>query len=181
MRWSKLKQLIEARFTESLRGRLELHVTRYRKSHPYKWSELGEFWMTLDGSQIVSFSDGEYYACSSEYKLRLAEIGDEFPTSSAYEAARLVQYPVPDILDLLFSSMSSSVEDMLEDENALVRSLALADSRLGKRRLNSIRRDDLPSQLEQRIFDLRMGLEGAVALSPVLASSNVEASVSLDR
>lgn len=45
MRWSKVKQMVEARFANELQGRLSIELTKYRK--PTR-SENGAFYVLLD-------------------------------------------------------------------------------------------------------------------------------------
>ena len=70
MPWSKLKQRIEETFADSVRGRVELHQTRYRRAH----DQAGELWITLDGEQILSA--GSYTA-----ELMMAVISAEFEST----------------------------------------------------------------------------------------------------
>src|SRR5688572_21692574 len=50
MRWSKLKQQVESRFADTLRGRLELHTAHYRHAHDSD----GRLWLTIDGREAAS-------------------------------------------------------------------------------------------------------------------------------
>src|SRR5579862_3191216 len=59
MRWSKLKQRVEAMFADGVRGRVELHTTRYAKAH----DRFGRSWMTVDGREVVNMSN--YLACGN--------------------------------------------------------------------------------------------------------------------
>jgi len=44
MKWSKLKKQIEDKFCESLKRRVELRSTRYRRAHDHD----GKGWFTVD-------------------------------------------------------------------------------------------------------------------------------------
>src|SRR5687767_9806138 len=57
MRWSKLKQQVEAMFAEGIRGRVELRTTRYEKAH----DRFGRSWITIDGREVANMSN--YLAC----------------------------------------------------------------------------------------------------------------------
>ncbi|NQT88950.1 hypothetical protein HQ560_19435, partial [bacterium] len=50
MKWSKLKSQVEGMFADSVRGRVRLHSTRYRKAH----DQDGRAWITIDGREIVN-------------------------------------------------------------------------------------------------------------------------------
>lgn len=65
----------------------------------------------------------------------------------------------------LFDSLNQTVEQMLTHQNPLIRALALADSRYGKRRLLSFQvADEHP--LVQIVFYLRCDIEGIKYQSP---------------
>jgi len=53
MKWSKLKQQVEARFADSVRTHAALHITRYG---PSVSSTMTRGWLTWDGAEILSFS-----------------------------------------------------------------------------------------------------------------------------
>ena len=50
MRWSKLRQRVEAMFAEGVRGRVELRTTRYEKAH----DRFGRSWITVDGREVAN-------------------------------------------------------------------------------------------------------------------------------
>jgi hypothetical protein len=52
MMWSKLKQLTEEKFADSVKNRVEIFSTRYNKPN----STAGRGWITIDGIEIVNFS-----------------------------------------------------------------------------------------------------------------------------
>lgn len=49
MTWSKTKKLVESNFADSVKGRVTVHLTKYRKSHD---SASTEFRIHLDGKTI---------------------------------------------------------------------------------------------------------------------------------
>ncbi|SDG36026.1 hypothetical protein SAMN04488542_1384 [Fontibacillus panacisegetis] len=51
MQWSKMKEQIESRLCESLRGRVVYNSTRYRGSH----DKVGRSWITFDNEIIHDF------------------------------------------------------------------------------------------------------------------------------
>jgi hypothetical protein len=62
MMWSKLKQLTEEKFADSVKGRVEIFSTRYNKPN----STTGRGWITIDGVEIVNFAtmkSGAIYRC----------------------------------------------------------------------------------------------------------------------
>ena len=48
MRWTKLKQITEERFAPSVRDRVQVGVTRYRRAHDAE----GRWDVTIDGVQV---------------------------------------------------------------------------------------------------------------------------------
>jgi len=53
MRWSQLKQRVEANFAPRVRGRIELFQTRYRRAA----DSFGEVWVVIDGKRRYSWGD----------------------------------------------------------------------------------------------------------------------------
>jgi hypothetical protein len=70
MQWSKLKQLVEDRFAEALRGRVSIFVTRYRRSH----DEQGRWAILVDGREVVGMGDIPSWAEESQL---IAKVGQE--------------------------------------------------------------------------------------------------------
>jgi hypothetical protein len=135
LKWSKLKQMVEARLAPELRGRLAVQMTRYRRAH----DDEGELWLALDGRKIYGSS---YYGFVKQRSLEqdadallpLARTSCELETS-------LVANGVVDHMALtkaLFESLSQPLEEMLASVHPLVRAMAVSDARCGKRRLRKI-------------------------------------------
>ncbi|MCH2184101.1 MAG: hypothetical protein MK108_19050, partial [Mariniblastus sp.] len=53
MQWSKLRSQVEDLFADSVKGRVRLHSTRYRKMH----DQQGRAWLTIDGEEIVNMTN----------------------------------------------------------------------------------------------------------------------------
>lgn len=165
MRWSKLKKRIEERFAEELSGRLVVNVTRYRKSH----DQMQELWLSVDGERVAGWSEGVAYSVANKRRQMLEQQGAGFFAPEAWEWAREKQCFPEDQIMAMFESLSLSVEDMLAHRNALLRALALADARLGKRRLNVMKREDLTTALERKVLELRV--QPVAVLNPNSAGS----------
>lgn len=177
MRWSKLKQQIEQRFAVELRNRLAIHVTRHRKSH----DQMMQLWLAFDGERIADWSEGETYKAAHDYRLLLEqEAVMAFAASDAWTHARGTQFLPQDMMLAMFESLSTSIEDMLGHHHLFIRTLALADARLGKRRLRELDRDILASELEKRIFDLRMSV-GNILARKTSANYNMDVDANLGR
>ena len=52
MRWSKLKKTVEDKFADSIKGKVELWSTAYRKPN----SSTGRGWITIEGKELVNFA-----------------------------------------------------------------------------------------------------------------------------
>lgn len=124
MRWSKIKQMLESRFAEELQGRLKVELTKYRK--PTR-SENGELFIVLDGSKIFSAAEFKAIKQSQNKYYRDRDKYHEMGITSEFDA-----------LADLTQSLSWSVDELFEQPNPLLRGLAVADSRFGKRRIRQI-------------------------------------------
>lgn len=132
MRWSKLKQLIEARFAAEIQGRVQIHTTRYHSAHDQE----GEIYVTLDGTKIYGTSYYEYWkARRSLYRAEgenpewsdVSRLEDQLRSEGTADQIHLLRN--------LFASLSEPIEDMLTDPRPLIRALGILDARCGKRRL----------------------------------------------
>ncbi len=141
MRWSKLKQLIEDRMAPSLQHRVEVHSTRY---HNDRWQEDSRGWFTIDKREVADFSSCMIYVPS---------LGNSGPILSEKEK---FEQAVSAVLSL-------SVNEMVVSENAVIRALAMLDSRLGKRRLRALRLGDDEHPLVRQFYILRCEAEGTKA------------------
>lgn len=70
MRWTKLKQRVEANFADVLKGRIALHSTAYGNC------SCGHAWLTLDGKILANFctlASGNRMSWRAEGPLPLAD------------------------------------------------------------------------------------------------------------
>ncbi len=120
MRWSKLKSQTEAMFAPAVQGRVELHTTRYAKSH----DRFGRSWITIDGVEIANMSN--YLAVGSD-------VADGNPARFAEDV--FAGYDLPEAMR---EYLALSPARALASPNPLSRSLAVLDRRTGKKRLATI-------------------------------------------
>lgn len=132
MRWSRLKQNVEPRFVPSLRGRVEVHVTRYRATHDGE----GEFWLTLDGEKIYGAAYYRWLAASQARPDKQASAEDPAKVAEILSVEGLVDHHV--LIDALFGSLGQPIDAMLASEHPLIRALAVIDARCGRRRLDAL-------------------------------------------
>lgn len=152
MRWSGLRSLVLERFAPELRGRLDIQSTRYGNC------TCGHAWLTFDGEVIANFcTRANYIADGYEigsprrnpmYQRQFADFG-ELSRQDAYRACW-------DFVHEL------SIEQAMQDDDPLIQSLAMADGRIGKRRLAQIDTSRL-HQLAAHILDIRRKAQSSVA------------------
>lgn len=140
MQWSQLKHRIEEQFAPGLGGRLQIHYTVYRNLTEGD----GRAWLTWDKEELFSRAD-----------LPSRETLDApfEPHAEFYDSARGVLGALHDYLRTPFTELLTSPEPLL-------RALALADRRLGRRRFEKLTAADLPHPLVRRVYDLRAAAEG---------------------
>lgn len=130
MRWSKLRQLVKERFAPELSGRLDINSAAYGNC------TCGHAWLTWDGEVIANFctrAHGNVRGWMRDGPSdrigpgELSEYG-EFRRQDAYQACWAYLHDL-------------SIEEALTDQDPLVNMLALADKRLGKRRIAQLSSD----------------------------------------
>ncbi len=150
MRWSKVKSLVEARFSEKLNKRVQIYSTRYGEC------TCGRAWLTLDGSEIANFCTRAHYnkeresvQPSKKSQARFDTMPVEYGELSRQDAYRACWAFLHEL----------SLEEALSDSDPLVQTLAVLDARLGKRRLRALDPDAL-HPLAEKLWKLRMDAEG---------------------
>lgn len=151
IKWTKLKQLVEARFAPEIIGRVQIQTTRYRYAHDHE----GEFLLTLDGKKIYGSA---YYQYWKERVALCGEHGGELSSEDEQEIDRkLRERGIADHIDLhraMFESLNQPIEAMLANSRPLIRALGILDARCGKRRLAKL--DDAnENELVRCVFRLR--------------------------
>jgi hypothetical protein len=163
MRWSKLRQRIESGIAPSLAGRVRFMVTRYRRAHDAE----GRWAVLLDGDEIGGLgcivADQEQTELLS---LKAAEL--DVPLAEARSAAdqalcAVAHHTLPMFYGSLSAYLNMSVEAALASSDAVLRSLAILDRRLGRRRLAGIRLSGEASELEVGCLRARLDAEGLEA------------------
>lgn len=141
MKWSKLKSLTEERFAESVRRRVELWSTAYRKPD----STTGRGWITIDGEELVNFATpssmlrfGAYFHESSDTEcLKHRAISDaERSEGNIIEEGEFSRF---DLHNACWSALNLSIEDARNSDNPLIRLLSVLDARTGRRKLAELK------------------------------------------
>jgi hypothetical protein len=160
MHWSKLKQRIEELFSPSLRGRVELRSTWYRDGG----RSSSRLWITVDGNEIYQFSSPK----TAIAQIRLAcRIADADSNGDFHRAAQEVRpmlekqglYTFEQAHTALQNYLSLSLEEALQSDNLVIRSLAVLDRRLGKRRLATLRLRTDEHPLVKQLYAFRCTAE----------------------
>lgn len=120
MRWSKLKQQIQANFAESVRGRVELWTTRYEKAH----DRFGRSWITVDGREILNMAN---------YLVWQAVDREDDP--ARFDVSAFAGFELPRVMR---EYLTLSIDDAIASPHPLIRALAVLDRRAGRRRLARI-------------------------------------------
>ncbi|WP_305821120.1 SF0329 family protein [Massilia brevitalea] len=176
MQWSQLRKQLGERLAPGLSNRLDLNQTRYRHAHDQE----GEFWMSFDKERIFSAGSLTYLSMLTTTVRAASDRGASW--GEAYGQAWPIMEASGHMLlekinkDLL-ASLSLAVEDMLVHANPVIRALALADKRFGKRRLAVF---DAAGEhpLVLRVFQLRCQAEGVKPAIPASDEAGKEARVS---
>ena len=160
MKWSKLKQETEARFADSVQGRVRVCSTRYRKPN----SSAGRGWIEIDGKEVVNFStmdSGRIWGCvynevtNTDCKTHPSPKDEERTAGALAERGEFSRF---DLHEACFEYLNLSVESALRSRNPLIVALATIDRRLGKRRLRTIG-IDLGHPLPNHMLQFRLEAE----------------------
>lgn len=139
MQWSRLKARLEELFAERVRGRIQVHLTTYRRDRRSDDPLPGRAWITFDGNEMWSASN--------------VDVPDL--RQALYQAVE--GYP-----DLPF-------DQALIHENPLIRGFARLDRRLGKRRLQALGQSPDSDPFVTRMTEIRLIVEriGRSGTSPI--------------
>lgn len=143
MKWSKLKKEIELRLADKLQGRLTFYTTTYANS------SLGRSWVTFDKIQIANFEtilsyvnyDAYYHILTDRSYKTHQSINDNKRTPDLpMERGEFSQF---DFLSSCWDYLQLNIDEALQSKNPIIKSIAMADKRLGKRRLSEMTFNDL--------------------------------------
>jgi hypothetical protein len=153
MKWSKLKKTIEDKFADSLKGRVNLFATRYTSGSYF----MVRGWITIDGEEIANFSTPDNY---SKFGWDTPEIDERIPFKERKEnvAAEKGEFSRSDFLNACWDYLNMNIDDALQSKNPIIKSLAVLDKRLGKRRLLKMEKTNL-HPLAVKMLELRIDCE----------------------
>ena len=157
IKWSKVKKLVENSFAESVRKRVKIYSTHYQCS-------CGRGWITIDGKELVDFStmlSGNvygyvYHETTKTVCAKHSAVKDEERTpNKLIEDGEFSRF---DLHIACWDYLHQIVKDSLESENPLIKSLAVLNAKVGKRRLIEIAKQNL-HPLTRALLDFRIEAE----------------------
>ena len=159
MKWSKLRQEVEAFVTPKMAGRVRLMSTRYRRAH----DEEGRWALLLDDVEVGGI--GCIPADREEWQLAESMKGPGITAKEAWSrGAQALQgrahHTQTRFYEAVWSYTQLPIRDALASPDALVRSLAYLDRRTGRRRLIALSGPRPQTELEVACLSARLSVEG---------------------
>jgi hypothetical protein len=145
MQWSKLKKRVEENFADSVRSRIEIFTTSYRRQ-----DEISRSWMVIDGKQEISFTDCDSWRNLGAYFHELTPTNclkheaikdNERTEHKLYEPGEFSSY---DFKIMAFESLSISAQDCLASEHPILRCIGVLHRKTGKAKVKAMREDKHP-------------------------------------
>lgn len=166
MRWSKVKKEVEAKFSDKLRGRVQLYITSYGQG--YDINDLfNRGWITVDGKEVVNFSTPDsFYLKGSDFN-STTPIGNVKAEEVAYEHRTLNQlsgkgeFSKFDLSYCCYAYLDMAINEALNHESPVINMLAVLDKRTGKRKLFKLNENSM-HPLVRYFFRLRLEAEKIV-------------------
>ncbi|MBC3542446.1 hypothetical protein ACFSC6_00110 [Rufibacter sediminis] len=141
MKWSKIRKELHVRLADNLKKRLDYHLTTYKNSIGY----LGRAWVTYDGKELVNFSNQDTWIEFKSYSNALADTGyisheplndTDRTEGKIMERGEFSKY---DFAETAWRFINLDIDSAISSENPILRSLAVVDRRIGKRRLEAMK------------------------------------------
>lgn len=169
MKWSQLKRQIEGTFADSIRGRVEVWNTRYRKAHDQE----GEAWITIDKKLVYNMATGIYWEEVVQEAERVSGVKKDVSYSDTEEFHRFWDafhkaeqtvrqrgiLTLEDANKALFEYLNMPMDNILSSDNIIIQAFGMLDKRLGKRRLRAL---DIQGKhpLVKTLYEFRCSAEG---------------------
>jgi hypothetical protein len=153
MKWSKLKKTIEDKFADCVKDRVNIFTTRYTVASYF----MVRGWVTVDKVEIANFSTPDNY---NKFEWDAPPINQRIPDDkrTVGEAVEKGEFSRWDFLDACWDYININIDDAILSDNPIIKSFAMLDKRLGKRRLKLIDRTDL-HPLVSKLLVLRLECE----------------------
>jgi hypothetical protein len=163
MKWTKLKHLVEQRIAPSIRPRFSIN------SAAYGACSCGHAWITIDKKIVANFCTRAYWNIPRKFNdstkkwvSKEPELGNGIPTPDDKELTNYGELSRQDAYQACWEFVHDlSIDDALSSEDPLAQSLAVIDSRVGKRKLKIIDIETL-HPLAAKLFTERCLAEGLI-------------------
>ena len=140
--WSKTKKQLEELTCTTLKNRVKIFVTQYRKSH----DQHGRVCILVDGKEVFHMCDLKYNVNLWNKEIELRENPEMRMHKESYsiywEADEIIRnqgiFNKDHFFDAIAQYLNNPIDNSLNSENMIVTILALLDRRVGKRTLNNL-------------------------------------------
>jgi len=156
MKWSKLKQLIESRICDSLKKRIAIHSTAYGNC------SCGHAWLTLDKEVIANFCTRAFWNTSPNYDEtdKKFKAGQPTPEQEKKRKHLYTSYGELSRQDIYSSCWKYihdySIDESLKSDELIIKSLAVIDSRVGKKKVLAIQKEENLHPLLEKLIEERL-------------------------
>lgn len=155
MQWSKLRADLLEFITPKLRGRIDYHLTTYRKLS----EQAHEVWITIDRERVFSASYFRHARAENvvwwRRKVSLSAGGKEGKTAEDILTSREI-HDAGDVVSSFRTYLDLDPQIALTSTDPILRALAMVDRRIGTRTLRSVRVESKEHSLVKRFRDLRV-------------------------
>jgi hypothetical protein len=150
MQWSKIRTRLLALFASNVKGRVDFHLTKYRKFG----DTAHELWVTIDKKRVFSAS-----YCTNmveEAVLRLNTWGDSAKAERARDILERREVHDPaDVVSSIRTFLDLDPQIALTSTDPVLKALAILDRRIGMRTLKGIKIGDDEHSLIRTFYALR--------------------------
>lgn len=165
MIWSKIKRNVENKFSDNLKGKIQIYITSYGKG--YDVSDLfNRGWISVDGKEVVNFATPDafylngrdyHYATPTNCATSKEIYYDNRNPNLLSEKREFSKY---DLSNCCYAYQELSIDEALNHGSPIINMLAMIDNRLGKRRLLELSRKDL-HPLVKYFLNVRLNAENS--------------------
>ena len=155
MQWSKIRSRLQSNLAPEVRGRVDFHLTNYRK-HTRHTHEL---WISVDQERVFSASYCKNLI--AEYGLaRCTGLTAYGGTREAKAATDILSkrgiHDAADVVSSIRTYLDLHPQIALTSSDPILRGLAMLDKRIGKRTLKDLEVEDDEHPLVQRLYRVRV-------------------------
>ena len=158
MLWSKLKTNVESLFAENVRGIVELRSVSYNHSH----DNHGRGYITVYGKEVWNMCTFQYFPIEKAQIDVNLELYAENARSAQLDAVNELDmegvYSQSGFYFLLHEYCSMPIHESLNSNIPLIKSLAILDRRVGKRKLSTLNLA-MDHEMVKYFYTLRCSLE----------------------